>query len=96
MADDSERTSIAFEEKMPDLKAEDLVAKDEGSWWNWMRKKTNHTMLTDIEYPSLTGQNDQKHKLDIYVPNTPNGLDGSCPKRPVLIHVHGGIWVSSS
>lgn len=100
MTDDSERASIELEEMMPDLVAEDpvLVAKEECSWWSWLWKKQepNFTKLTDIEYPSLSGQNDHKHKLDIYIPNTPNGMDGTSPKRPVLIHIHGGGWVRGS
>ena len=68
------------------------------SWWSWLFRTSASSApkfikLNDIEYASSTGTQHPKHKLDIYIPNTPSGIDGSCPRRPVLIHIHGGGWV---
>jgi len=101
MAETPERVSLELEANIPDEAAIDpaVAAKEECSWWSWLGLKKHapkFTKLSDIAYPSLTGVHDKKHKLDVYVPNTPNGLDGSVPRRPVLVHVHGGGWVRGS
>lgn len=73
-----------------------LVATGEAnSWWSWLRKpqEPKFTKIADVEYPSRSGIQTEKHKIDIYIPKSNGANDAKAHKRPVLVHVHGGGWV---
>jgi acetyl esterase/lipase len=73
-----------------------LAEKERVSWWEWLgfsKQTPKFTKLSDIEYPSLSGLRDPKHKLDIYIPHENAAATAERTKKPVLIHIHGGGWV---
>ena len=65
------------------------------SWFSWLFKpqQPRFTKLADIVYPSLSGTQSEKNKLDIYIPKEATITSAEAPKLPVLIHIHGGGWV---
>lgn len=66
------------------------------SWFSWLfpqPQQPRFTKLTDIAYPSLSGIQSERHKLDIYIPTSAMNNTNEALKLPVFIHIHGGGWV---
>ena len=86
---------LIIEHELETIAVEPTVSTS--SWFSWLWKapqqQPKFTKLANIEYPSLTGVQSEKNKLDIYLPKESSNAPEGARKLPVLIHIHGGGWV---